>query len=167
MTSHQRRFLVAIPAALCVALSASTGALAAPAGEPKADYPKTGTVAAAAGDTKADYPKTGTVAAVAGDTKGDYPGTGEPRAVYAGTYRPVALQDRSAAHVGDTPVDYPGASRAPQYNPPTTTSNRRSPTIARDGDPTLPISLAITALLLAGFATALARTRMQPRPSRS
>ena len=150
MTSHQRRFLVAIPAALCLALSASTGALAAPAGEPKADYPKTGTVAA-----------------VAGDTKGDYPGTGEPRAVYAGTYRPVALQDRAAAHVGDTPVDHPGASRAPQYNPPTTTSHRRSPTITRDGDPTLPISLAITALLLAGFATALARTRMQPRPSRS
>jgi hypothetical protein len=127
MTSHRRRFLLAIPAALCLALSASPGALAA-----------------------------------SGDTKADYPGTGEPPAGNVGTHHPVATQ---APRAGDTPVDYPSATRAPQYV--RATSERPRPTIARDGDPTLAISLGISALVLAGFAVALGRTRMQPRPSRS
>jgi hypothetical protein len=135
MTSHRRRVFVAIPAALCLALSASTGALAAPAGDTKADYPATAP-ASKLGDTPADFAQ------------------------------PVA----PAPKLGDTPVNHPGASRTPQYDPPPTiTVNRPQHTIVRDADQLLPITLASVALLLAlaGLATTLTRTRMQPRPGRS
>jgi hypothetical protein len=75
-----------------------------------------------------------------------------------------------APKLGDTPADHPGASRAPQYDPPRTiTVNRPQRTIVRNADQLLPITLASVALLLAlaGLATTLTRTRMQPRPSRS
>jgi hypothetical protein len=79
MTSHHRRVLVAISAALCLALSASTGALAAAGGDTKVDYP-----GAAA--------SSGAPATPGGDTKLDYPGTGEPPAGYVGTHYPVTSQ---------------------------------------------------------------------------
>jgi hypothetical protein len=73
MTSHRRRVFVAIPAALCLALSAATSALAAPAGDTKADYPGT-TPAAKPGDTPADFAQPIPPAPKAGDTPVDYPG---------------------------------------------------------------------------------------------
>ena len=67
---------------------------------------------------------------------------------------------------GDTPIDYPGASRAPEYEPPTTiTVNRPQRTIVRDVDDALPTILAGLALLVAlgGAGFALIRTRSLQR----
>jgi hypothetical protein len=127
MTSHRRRTLATIPAALCLALCAAAPALAAPIGDSKADYP-----------TAAPAPKVG-------DTPADF---GQPVA--------------PASKVGDTPVDHPGASRAQQYDPPTTiTVNRPERTIVREVDQLVPILLSSTAVLLAlaGLGTALTRIR--------
>ena len=71
MTSHRHRVLAAIPAALCLALSASTGALAeTPAGDTRADYPATAPVAKI-GDTPGDFAQPVAPAPKAGDTRGD------------------------------------------------------------------------------------------------
>lgn len=136
MTSHRHRFLTAIPVAFCLALSASTGALAQ----------------TPAGDTK-DYPGTAPAAPVAkiGDTPADFA-------------QPVAPSPKA----GDTPADYPGASRAPQYDPPTTiVVNRPERTIVRHVDDALATVLAGLALLVA-LATAgfvLIRTRSMKHAS--
>jgi hypothetical protein len=69
---------------------------------------------------------------------------------------------KPAAMVGDTKVDSPGASRAPQYDAPTTIQVvRPERTIVRDADGALPIALSGAALLVAlGLAgTALIRVR--------
>ena len=64
--------------------------------------------------------------------------------------------------MGDTKFDSPGASRAPQYDPPTTIQVvRPERTIVRETDAVLPIALSGAALLVAlGLAgTALIRVR--------
>jgi hypothetical protein len=70
-------------------------------------------------------------------------------------------QQPAGAKIGDTPADYPGASRSPQYDPPTRiVINRPVRTVVRDVDqlPTVLSSLALfIALGAAGFA--LIRTR--------
>lgn len=74
-----------------------------------------------------------------------------------------------AAKVGDTPKDFPGASRAPEYNPPTTIAVvRPERTIVRDTDPVLPIILGGLALLVAlGTAGAAVRHSRSPNLSRT
>ena len=75
----------------------------------------------------------------------------------------------SAAKVGDTPRDFPGASRAPEYNPPTTIAVvRPERTIVRDTDPVLPIILGGLALLVAlGTAGAAVHHSRHPNLSRT
>ena len=134
MTSHRHPLHclgTAVVLALCVALSASAGALAQAPGDTKADYPGP-QPAEKLGDTPADFAQ------------------------------PVA----PAPKAGDTPVNHPGASRAPQYDPPTLiTVNRPERTIVRDVDDALPTILAGAALLvaLAGAGFALIRTRALQR----
>ena len=74
----------------------------------------------------------------------------------------------AAAKVGDTPRDFPGASRAPEYNPPTTIAVvRPERTIVRDTDPALPIILGGLALLVAlGTAGAAVHHSRHPNLSR-
>ena len=100
------------------------------------------------GDTKADYPAAQSTPKI-GDTPADFA-------------QPVA----PAAKAGDTPADHPGASRAPEYDPPTTiTVNRPERTIVRDVNNELPTILAGLALLVAlgGAGFALIRTRSLQR----
>jgi hypothetical protein len=107
-----------------------------------------GALAQTPGDTKADYPK-GAPTPRIGDTPADFA-------------QPVA----PAPKAGDTPIDHPGASRAPEYDPPTTiTVNRPERTIVRDVDDALPTILAGLALLIAlgGAGFALIRTRSLQR----
>ena len=108
----------------------------------------TGAFAASAGDTKADYPAPA-AGATLGDTKADYPAP--------------AL----AAKVGDTPADHPIASRTLYRAPATIAARHPQRTIVRDADPTVPITIAGAALLVAlgGLAAALVRTRMEPSRS--
>jgi hypothetical protein len=99
-------------------------------------------------DSKADYPKYAPTPRI-GDTPADFA-------------QPVA----PAPKAGDTPIDHPGASRAPEYDPPTTiTVNRPERTIVRDVDNALPTILAGLALLIAlgGAGFALIRTRSLQR----
>jgi len=109
----------------------------------------TGAFAAPAGDTKADYPAPASVAPL-GDTKADYPAPALP------------------AKLGDTPADHPIASPTLYRPPATIPATHPQSTIVRDGDSTVPITIASAVLLVAlgGFATALVRIRMEPRPSR-
>jgi hypothetical protein len=107
-----------------------------------------GALAQTPGDTKADYPAPRSAATI-GDTPADFA-------------QPVA----PATKAGDTPIDHPGASRAPEYDPPTTiTVNRPERTIVRDVDDALPTILAGFALLVAleGAGFALIRTRSLQR----
>ncbi len=107
-----------------------------------------GALAQTPGDTKADYPKSAPTPRI-GDTPADFA-------------QPVA----PAPKAGDTPIDHPGASRAPEYIPPTTiTVNRPERTIVRDVDDALPTVLAGFALLVAlgGAGFALIRTRSLQR----
>jgi hypothetical protein len=78
----------------------------------------------------------------------------------------VDAVDAPAAKVGDTPADFPNASRAPEYNGPTTIAVvRPERTIVRDVDEALPIILASLALLiaLAGTGYTLIRSRGSSR----
>jgi hypothetical protein len=100
--------------------------------------------APAAAEPGADYPQPSSVKI--GDTPADFA-------------RPVA----PAPKTGDTPADHPGASRAPDYQAPTTINVvRPERTIVRDADQTLPLILAGLALLVAlasaGYPIARART---------
>jgi hypothetical protein len=100
--------------------------------------------APAAAEPGADYPQASSVKI--GDTPADFA-------------RPVAPTPK----IGDTPADHPGASRAPDYEAPTTIQVvRPERTIVRDADQTLPMILAGLALLVAlasaGYAIAHART---------
>jgi hypothetical protein len=107
-----------------------------------------GALAQTPGDTKADYPKYAPTPRI-GDTPADFA-------------QPVA----PAPKAGDTPIDHPGASRAPEYDPPTTiTVNRPERTIVRDVDDALPTILAGLALFVAlgGAGFALIRTRSLQR----
>jgi hypothetical protein len=97
----------------------------------------------AAAEPGADYPQPST--AKIGDTPADFA-------------RPVASRPK----LGDTPADHPGASRAPDYQAPTTIQVvRPERTIVRDADQTLPIVLAGLAVLIAlasaGYPIARAR----------
>lgn len=160
MTSHRHRFLAAIPVALCLALSASTGALAqTPAGDTK-DYPGTAPVAKIA-DTPGDVATGARWTALARQYSSHEAKIGDTPADFA---QPVAPSPKA----GDTPADYPGASRAPQYDPPTTiTVNRPERTIVRHVDDALATVLAGVALLVAlvsaGFV--LVRTRSMKHAS--
>ena len=107
-----------------------------------------GALAQTPGDTKADYPKDAPTPRI-GDTPADFAQPAAP-----------------APKAGDTPIDYPGASRAPEYEPPTTiTVNRPERTLVRDVDDALPTILAGLALLVAlgGVGFALIRTRSLQR----
>jgi hypothetical protein len=107
-----------------------------------------GALAQTPGDTKADYPAPQSAATI-GDTPADFA-------------QPVA----PAPKAGDTPIDHPGASRAPEYDPPTTiTVNRPERTIVRNVDDALPTILGGLALLVAlgGAGFALIRTRSLQR----
>jgi hypothetical protein len=107
-----------------------------------------GALAMPAGDTKADYPTAQSTAKI-GDTPADFA-------------QPLA----PAPKAGDTPIDHPGASRAPEFERPTTiTVNRPERTIVRDVDVALPTILAGLALLVAlgGAGFALIRTRSLQR----
>jgi hypothetical protein len=78
----------------------------------------------------------------------------------------VDTADAPAAKIGDTPADFPNASRAPEYNGPSTIEVvRPERTIVRDVDETLPIILASLALLiaLAGMGYTLIRSRAGSR----
>ena len=132
MRTHRRRTVAAVLAALSIPFCGPTLAAAVPADAVHMQSPVTQSTSKL-GDTPADFPGTGT-----------------------------STVTRSAANAGDTPVDFPGASRAPEYDPPTTIEVvRPERTIVRDVDPALPIVLAGLALLVAlGVAgTGLARTR--------
>ena len=99
--------------------------------------------APAVAEPGADYPQPSSVKI--GDTPADFA-------------RPVA----PAPKIGDTPADHPGASRARDYQAPTTIQVvRPERTIVRDADQTLPMILAGLALLIAlasaGYAIARAR----------
>ena len=99
--------------------------------------------ATAAAEPGADYPQPSS--AKIGDTPADF-----------------AHAVASTPRIGDTPADHPGASRAPQYQAPTTvTVVRPERTIVRDADETMPMILAGLALLIALGSTthALARAR--------
>ena len=103
--------------------------------------------APAAAEPGADYPLPSSVKI--GDTPADFA-------------RPVA----PAPKIGDTPADHPGATRAPEYQAPTTVNVvRPERTIVRDADETVPLILAGLALLvaLASGGYAIARSRMLPR----
>jgi len=76
--------------------------------------------------------------------------------------------DGPATKVGDTPADFPNASRAPEYNGPSTIEVvRPERTIVRDVDEALPIIIASLALLiaLAGTGYTLMRSRGGSRPA--
>jgi hypothetical protein len=78
----------------------------------------------------------------------------------------VHAADAPAAKIGDTPADFPNASRAPEYNGPSTIEVvRRERTIVRDVDEVLPIILASLALLIAlgGTGYTLIRSRAGAR----
>jgi hypothetical protein len=98
---------------------------------------------------------------------------GDTPADFAAGARYTALADHyasaAAKKAGDTPADFPGATRAPEYQPPTTIEVvRPEPTVIRDVDETLPIALGGAALLVAlgGTGLTLVRTRgMQRRLS--
>lgn len=88
------------------------------------------------------------VQAKIGDTPADFPG--------------VVPTEPARITVGDTPADFPGASRAPEYNGPSTVAIvRPERTTVRDVDQALPIVLAGLALLIAvgGTGYVLVRTR--------
>ena len=111
-----------------------------------------GALAQTPGDTKADYPAPRSAATI-GDTPADFA-------------QPVA----PAPKAGDTPIDHPGASRAPEYDPPTTiTVNRPERTIVREVDGELPLIISGAALLLvlAGGGILVARSGSAPRLGRS
>jgi hypothetical protein len=56
----------------------------------------------------------------------------------------------SPPKVGDTPADFPGASRAPEYETPTTTQViRPERTIVREANQALPVALSSLALFIA------------------
>jgi hypothetical protein len=81
------------------------------------------------------------------------------RAAAFGTEAPLAK-------VGDTPADFPNASRAPEYNGPSTVEVvRPERTIVRHADLVLPIALAGLALLIALGGTAYTLTRSRTRPA--
>jgi hypothetical protein len=107
-------------------------------------------------------------------------GTAPPQAKVGDTPADIALGARwtalaehyssvTTAKAGDTPADYPGASRAPQYTPPTTIEVvRPERTVIRDADDELPVVLAGLAVLIAigGTGSVLVRTRsLQRRPT--
>ena len=76
--------------------------------------------------------------------------------------------DGPATKVGDTPADFPNASRAPEYNGPSTIEVvRPERTIVRDVNEALPIIIASLALLiaLAGTGYTLMRSRGGSRPA--
>jgi hypothetical protein len=134
MRTHR---LAAIIASLFL-LSTPAIATAIPA---DANYPRA--VAPTTGPTPSDFAQAKSSAPV-GDTKFD-------------------LGTKAAApSVGDTKYDSPGASRAPEFEPPTTIQVvRPERTIVRDVNDELPVILAGLALLVAlgGTGFALVRTR--------
>jgi hypothetical protein len=138
-THRRRRYVTAVLAALSVSLGGPTAALAVPADAASTTTSSSAQSGAKVGDTPAEFGKT--------------------RAVVTPT----------PAKVGDTPQDFPGASRAPEYNPPTTIEVvRPERTIVRDTDPALPIVLGGLALLVAlGTAGAAMRHGRQPNLSRT
>ena len=80
----------------------------------------------------------------------------------------VDTVDGPETKVGDTPADFPNASRAPEYNGPSTIEVvRPERTIVRDVDEALPIIIASLALLiaLAGTGYTLMRSRGGSRPA--
>jgi hypothetical protein len=88
------------------------------------------------------------VQAKIGDTPADFPG--------------VVPTDPAWVTVGDTPADFPGASRAPEYNGPSTVAIvRPERTTVRDVDQALPIVLAGLALLIAVGGTGYVLVRMR------
>ena len=124
-----------------IAVVAPSSALAMPAGDAPPSSPP-----AKVGDTPADFANGARYAALA-----DY-------------HASIAAQK-----AGDTPGDFPGASRAPEYQAPTTIEVvRPEQTVIRDVDEELPIALGGLALLVAlgGTGFTLVRTRgMQRRLS--
>lgn len=69
---------------------------------------------------------------------------------------------------GDTPADFPNASRAPEYNGPSTVKVvQPERTIVHDADHVLPITLAGLALLIAlgGAIYTVTRSRVAAGPS--
>jgi hypothetical protein len=104
--------------------------------------------APAAAEPGAEYPQPSS--AKIGDTPADFAQPASP-----------------APKAGDTPADHPGASRAPDYTPPTTIQVvRPERTIVRDVDEVLPVVLSSAALLLAlgGYAFLLIATIRRRRP---
>ena len=76
--------------------------------------------------------------------------------------------DVPTAKVGDTPADFPGASRAPEYNGPSTVEVvRPERTIVREADHVLAITLAGLALLIALGGSAYMVTRSRAATGRA
>jgi hypothetical protein len=90
---------------------------------------------------------------------------GDTPADFASGARYTALAQhyaKSGARSGDTPADFPGASRAPEYQAPTTVKVvRPEQTVIRDVDEELPIVLAGLAMLVAFGGTGFALVRMR------
>ena len=106
----------------------------------------------------ADVQSPRAVAPTTGSTASDYVQSGSP----GDTKFDLAAGDVAAPKVGDTKFDAPAASRAPEYDPPTTIQVvRPERTIVRDVNEELPVILAGLALLIAvgGAGFALVRTR--------
>ena len=82
--------------------------------------------------------------------------------------RPARSSSRPPSRPATRQRDFPGASRAPEYNPPTTIAVvRPERTIVRDTDPVLPIILGGLALLVAlGTAGAAVHHSRHPNLSR-
>lgn len=143
MRTHRRNRSRRYAAAVLASIAAAVGGPAAALAEPGEDYPRP--VAPTVSVTPSDF------TAKIGDTPAEF---GQPVA--------------PAPKVGDTPADFPGASRAPQYDPPTSiTVVRPERTIVRATNAALPLILASLALLVALAVAGMALVQMRsPRVGR-
>ena len=146
MRTHRRFRSRRYAAAVLASIAAAVGAPAAALAEPGEDYPRP--VAPTVSVTPSNFAN---LPARIGDTPAEF---GQPVA--------------PAPKVGDTPADFPGASRAPQYDPPTSiTVVRPERTIVRATNAALPLILASLALLVALAVAGMALVQMRsPRVGR-
>jgi hypothetical protein len=148
---HVRRVRRLALGLAAVAVVAPGSALAQPARDvPPAPPP------AKVGDTPAEFASGAryTAPAKVGDTPAEF--------ASGARYTALAKHYAATARSGDTPADFPGASRAPEYQAPTTIEVvRPEQTVIRDVDEELPIALAGLATLVAFGGTGVALVRMR------
>jgi hypothetical protein len=109
--TRRRVVPIAIAAALCLTLSASGSALAAPPGDTKADYPGTAP-AVTVGDTPADFARPSSQATKTGDTPVDDPGASRAPRYTAPAIITVNRPERTIVRDADEPLPMMFASAA-------------------------------------------------------